>query len=137
MHGSPTLGTTWRRSSLRSPSNVCAAPYLFRALWKGGTTGLFGSTAVVLRAGRNYEAGEEIFVSYGPKGAAGYLEENGCAAVGFDLLLFLLLLNGAVGTTSFVCTCLMFYCCHEGSNGYAVQVPAVSGQGTRNVLFFS
>ncbi|CAM9861187.1 unnamed protein product, partial [Hapterophycus canaliculatus] len=43
----------------------------------GGTTGLFGSTAVVLRAGKNYEAGEEFFVSYGPKGAAGYLEENG------------------------------------------------------------
>lgn len=44
---------------------------------KGGTTGLFGSKAVVLRAGKNYEEGEEFFVSYGPKGAAGYLEENG------------------------------------------------------------
>lgn len=43
----------------------------------GGMTGLFGSKAVVLRAGRNYEEGEEFFVSYGPKGAAGYLEENG------------------------------------------------------------
>lgn len=40
---------------------------------------MFGSTAVVLRAGRNYEEGEEFLVSYGPKGAAGYLEENGCA----------------------------------------------------------
>lgn len=46
---------------------------------EGGTTGLFGSSAVVLRAGRNYEKGEEFLVSYGPKGAAGYLEENGCA----------------------------------------------------------
>ncbi|CAM9342463.1 unnamed protein product [Ectocarpus sp. 4 AP-2014] len=43
----------------------------------GGTTGLFGSKAVVLRAGKNYEEGEEFFASYGPKGAAGYLEENG------------------------------------------------------------
>ncbi|CAM9283596.1 unnamed protein product [Pylaiella littoralis] len=43
----------------------------------GGTTGLFGSTAVVLRAAKDYEAGEEFLVSYGPKGAAGYLEENG------------------------------------------------------------
>lgn len=42
-----------------------------------GSTGLFGSPAVVLRAARNYEAGEEFLVSYGPKGAAGYLEENG------------------------------------------------------------
>lgn len=39
---------------------------------------MFGSAAVVLRAARNYEAGEEFLVSYGPKGAAGYLEENGC-----------------------------------------------------------
>lgn len=46
-------------------------------LQAGGTTGLFGSTAVVLRAGRDYEEGEEFLVSYGPKGAAGYLEENG------------------------------------------------------------
>lgn len=38
---------------------------------------MFGSAAVVLRAARNYEAGEEFLVSYGPKGAAGYLEENG------------------------------------------------------------
>lgn len=46
---------------------------------KGGSTGgLFGSTkAVILRAGRAYDEGEEFFVSYGPKGAAGYLEENG------------------------------------------------------------
>eukprot|EP00904_Undaria_pinnatifida_P009704 jgi/Undpi1/5864/HiC_scaffold_2.g01138.m1 len=43
----------------------------------GGSTGLFGSAAVVLRAARSYEAGEEFLVSYGPKGAAGYLEENG------------------------------------------------------------
>lgn len=32
---------------------------------------------MVLRAARSYEAGEEFLVSYGPKGAAGYLEENG------------------------------------------------------------
>lgn len=43
----------------------------------GGSTGMFGSAAVVLRAARNYEVGEEFLVSYGPKGAAGYLEENG------------------------------------------------------------
>ena len=49
---------------------------------------MFGSTAVVLRAGRNYEAGEEFFISYGPKGAAGYLEENGCALVGVALPLY-------------------------------------------------
>ena len=46
---------------------------------EGGMTGLFGSSAVLLRAGRHYEEGEEFLVSYGPKGAAGYLEENGCA----------------------------------------------------------
>ncbi|CAM9930891.1 unnamed protein product [Ascophyllum nodosum] len=44
---------------------------------EGGMTGLFGSSAVLLRAGRHYEEGEEFLVSYGPKGAAGYLEENG------------------------------------------------------------
>lgn len=31
----------------------------------------------MLRAGKNYKEGEEFFASYGPKGAAGYLEENG------------------------------------------------------------
>lgn len=45
----------------------------------GGSIGsLFGSSkAVIARAGRAYAEGEEFFVSYGPKGAAGYLEENG------------------------------------------------------------
>lgn len=68
-----------RRCSLHSPWNALLVPLPISRVCKGGTTGLFGSTAVVLRAGRNYEAGEEFFVSYGPKGAAGYLEENGCA----------------------------------------------------------
>lgn len=74
---------------LRLPPNLCVCvlccPLPLLRAWKGGTTGLFGSAAVVLRAGRNYEAGEEFFVSYGPKGAAGYLEENGCALVGVGL----------------------------------------------------
>ena len=67
-------------------SPIVCTSFLF-SIGKGGTTGLFGSTAVVLRAGRNYEAGEEFFVSYGPKGAAGYLEENGCARA-FGVALF-------------------------------------------------
>ncbi|CAM9496112.1 unnamed protein product [Choristocarpus tenellus] len=45
---------------------------------EGGPTGLFGtSRAVVLVSERDYQEGEEFFVSYGPKGAAAYLEENG------------------------------------------------------------
>lgn len=55
-----------------------AINFALRAAGEGGTTGIFGSTAVVLRSGRSYEAGEEFLISYGPKGAAGYLEENGC-----------------------------------------------------------
>lgn len=69
-------------SRLSSPSRVRFLPVApVGSLEIGGTTGLFGSAAVVLRAGRNYDEGEEFLVSYGPKGAAGYLEENGCAPV--------------------------------------------------------
>lgn len=63
---------------------------------------------MVLRAGRNYEAGEEFFVSYGPKGAAGYLEENGC---GRPLVVSLSLFDVAAVETvraGHVCTCLLF-----------------------------
>lgn len=44
----------------------------------GSIAGMFGSTkSVVMRAGRAYGEGDEFFVNYGPKGAAGYFEENG------------------------------------------------------------
>lgn len=66
---------------------------------KGGTTGLFGSTAVVLRAAKDYEAGEEFLVSYGPKGAAGYLEENGYVLVGHDNWLIAVAVREAYGLT--------------------------------------
>lgn len=70
---------------------------------------MFGSTAVVLRAGRNYEAGEEFFVSYGPKGAAGYLEENGCAPVAVDVLMLCYCCSELGGATCFFiyCPCLL------------------------------
>ncbi|CAM9946422.1 unnamed protein product [Discosporangium mesarthrocarpum] len=44
---------------------------------EGASMGLFGGRSVVLSAERDYQKGEEFFISYGPKGAAGYLEENG------------------------------------------------------------
>lgn len=61
------------------PVTCACVPRILQLFLTGGSTGLFGSTAVVLRAARGYEAGEEFLVSYGPKGAAGYLEENGYA----------------------------------------------------------
>lgn len=45
---------------------------------EGGTMGTFGTTrGAVLVAGAKYDAGEEVFCSYGPKSAADYLLEHG------------------------------------------------------------
>lgn len=45
---------------------------------EGGTMGTFGTTrGAVLMSGSKYNAGEEVFCSYGPKSAADYLLEHG------------------------------------------------------------
>ncbi|KAG5189665.1 putative ribulose-1,5-bisphosphate carboxylase/oxygenase large subunit N-methyltransferase, chloropl [Tribonema minus] len=54
-----------------------AAPLPETAAQESCGLGVFGGKGVRLVAGREYRPGEEFLISYGPKGAATYLEEHG------------------------------------------------------------